>query len=115
LIWREVTNLPSRPANGLSLTWKIIEMVGSSTVSGGMASTCSGSHSVSEMLSGSTPLKVMMSPAEALSRSTFSRPWKPNTCSTLALRVSPSAPTTVTCWFFDSVPRRMRPRPITPV
>ena len=34
-ICRLVTNLPSRPANGELLTWKVMVMVGSSTTSGG--------------------------------------------------------------------------------
>jgi hypothetical protein len=59
----EVTYLPSRPANGEVLTWKVMLTVGSSTFSGGRASTLAGSQSVSEMYSSSMPVKVMMSPA----------------------------------------------------
>ena len=37
-----MTNLPSRPASGDVLTWKFMVSVGSSTVSSGSASGCSG-------------------------------------------------------------------------
>ncbi len=49
LMLRLVTNLPSLPANGESLTWKVMLTVGWSTVSGGSASTLFWSHRVSEM------------------------------------------------------------------
>jgi len=48
--------------------------VGSSTVSGGSASTWFGSHRVSEMPSPWMPVKAMMSPASALSTSIRSSP-----------------------------------------
>jgi hypothetical protein len=46
---REVTYLPSLPAKGEVLTWKVMLTVGSSTVSGGSASARPGSQSVSEI------------------------------------------------------------------
>jgi hypothetical protein len=45
------------------LVSKVIEMVGSSTISAGSASTCSGSQTVSEMRGSGMPEKAMMSPA----------------------------------------------------
>ncbi|MNZ86632.1 hypothetical protein D3C78_1054570 [compost metagenome] len=71
---RLVTNLPSLPANGESLTWKVMLTVGWSTVSGGRASTFCGSHRVSEMNSSSMPLTQTMSPASASATSTRCRP-----------------------------------------
>ena len=72
---REVTNLPSLPANGELFTWNVIVTVGSSTESGGSASTAFGSQIVSEMFNASIPVTQMISPAEASSTSTRSRPW----------------------------------------
>ncbi|MNN86565.1 hypothetical protein D3C81_2039970 [compost metagenome] len=87
------------------LTWKVMEMVGSSTVSAGSASGASGWQIVSEMVSSWMPEMATMSPASASSTSTRSRPMKPSTCSTLPLRFLPSRSMTVTCMFFFSLPR----------
>ncbi len=111
---REVTYLPSRPANGEVLTWKVMLTVGSSTVSGSIASTWFGSHRVSEMNSLSIPVKVMMSPARASSTSTRSRPWKPMICSMRPLRTPPLRSTTLTGVFGLMRPRFTRPMPIRP-
>ncbi len=88
--------------------------VGSSTLSGGSASTLAGSHRVSEMLSLSTPVKAMMSPARALSTSMRSRPRKPMICNMRTLRVLPSRSMSVSGVLVFTVPRAMRPMPMTP-
>ena len=67
---RLVINLPSRPAKGDVLTWKVIEIVGSSTLSAGNASAASGSQIVSEIDKPSIPDTLTMSPANASSCST---------------------------------------------
>src|SRR5690554_6148391 len=55
LILRLVTYLPSLPAKGESLTWKVMLTVGSSTSRGGNASTWLGSQMVSEIFKRSIP------------------------------------------------------------
>ena len=60
---RDVTYLPSLPANGEVFTWNVMVTVGSSTVSGGSASTVLMSQMVSEILSSPRPVIAMMSPA----------------------------------------------------
>ena len=72
--WREVTNLPSLPANGLSLTEKVISTVGSLILTKGTASTASGTQTVSPMLIPSRPEKQTMSPALADSTGTRESP-----------------------------------------
>ena len=68
-ILRDVTNLPSLPANGELFTWNVMVTVGSSTVSGFIASTTLTSQIVSEILSSPKPVMAMMSPAKAWSTS----------------------------------------------
>ena len=106
--------MPSRPANGESLTWNVMLTVGSSTVSGGSASTWSGSQTVSEMWTVSRPVKAMMSPAWASGTSTRSRPRKPRICRMRPRRSPPSRETTVTGVLRWMRPRAMRPMPMTP-
>ena len=65
LIWREVTNWPSRPAIGDVLTPKIIDTVGSSTAIGGIALGVSALVTVSPMVMSSMPARQTMSPAAA--------------------------------------------------
>ncbi len=65
-IWRDVRNLPSRPANGELLTLKNIETVGSSTATACMPSGASASAIVSPMLRSSIPETQTMSPAVGL-------------------------------------------------
>ena len=66
-IWRLVRNLPPLwsllPANGELLTWKVMVIVGSSTVSAGSASGVSSAQMVSEMLRSAMPEIATMSPA----------------------------------------------------
>ena len=66
---REVTNLPSLPANGDVFTENVIVTVGSSTLSGGNASTVFTSQIVSEIFNSPRPVIAMMSPAPADSAS----------------------------------------------
>jgi hypothetical protein len=63
LRWREVTNLPSFPKKGESLIVKIMLIVGSSMVIGGMPSGASKSATVSPISKPSMPLKAQISPA----------------------------------------------------
>ena len=111
---RLVMNFPSRPAKGDVLTWKVMEIVGSSTLSAGSASAASGSQIVSDMDNPSMPDTLTMSPANASSCSTRWRPEKPMTCSTFARRVSPSRSTTATGIPRCTRPRLIRPSPIRP-
>ena len=62
---RDVTNFPSRPANGDVLMPKIIDTVGSSTDGGGMTIGFSASAIVSPIMMFSMPARQMMSPAPA--------------------------------------------------
>ncbi|CSI85821.1 Uncharacterised protein [Vibrio cholerae] len=73
-ILREVTNLPSLPANGEVFTWKVMVTVGSSTLSGGSASRAFTSQIVSEIFSSPRPVTATMSPAVAWSVSERCRP-----------------------------------------
>ena len=61
--WREVTNLPSLPAKGESLTEKVISRVGALIFTKGNASTQSGTQMVSPMVMSGMPLMAMMLPA----------------------------------------------------
>ena len=73
-IWREVTNLPSRPAKGESLTEKVISMVGAEILTNSMGSTQEGAQMVSPMVMSPMPLMAMMFPAEASATGTRLRP-----------------------------------------
>ena len=64
-ICREVTNFPSRPAKGESLTEKVISRVGAEIFTKGRASTVSGAQMVSPMVTSGMPLMAMMFPAKA--------------------------------------------------
>src|SRR5699024_10795751 len=61
---RDVTNLPSWPAKGLSLTMKFIEMVGSSILTNGKGSTQDGSQIVSPMFTSVLPVSQRNSPSD---------------------------------------------------
>jgi hypothetical protein len=111
---RLVTNWPSRPANGESLTWKVMLTVGWSMVSAGSASGVAGSHSVEEIFRFSMPVMLTMSPASPSAISAFSRPVWPSTALMRALRRVPSASITATCMPGRATPRFTRPMPITP-
>ena len=71
----DVTNSPSRPAKGPSLTLKVIETVGSSISTNGIFSTFNGSHIVSPMFISAIPDNSIISPALASNTSTLSKPW----------------------------------------
>ena len=60
--WREVTNLPSLPAKGESLTEKVISIVGSETLTNSSGSTAVGAQTVSPILMSSAPENATMSP-----------------------------------------------------
>src|SRR4029079_6263736 len=62
---RDVTNFPSRPANGELLTRKSTEIVGSSTAIPSRRSGCSTSVTVSPISTLSRPASATMSPASA--------------------------------------------------
>ena len=63
-IWREVTNLPSFPAKGESLTENVISRVGAEIFTKGRASTQPGAQMVSPMVMSPMPLMATMLPAE---------------------------------------------------
>ena len=71
---REVTYLPSFPANGESFTIKFIEMVGSSIFTNGSGSMQLGSHAVSPILRSAIPAIHTISPNSASSQSTLLSP-----------------------------------------
>ena len=72
--WREVTNLPSRPAKGESLTEKVISMVGAEIWTNSMGSTQEGTQMVSPMVISPIPDMAMMLPAVASVTGTLARP-----------------------------------------
>ena len=72
--WRLVTNLPSRPAKGESLTEKVISMVGAEIFTNSMGSTQSGTQMVSPMVTSPMPLMAMIFPADASVTGTLARP-----------------------------------------
>ena len=62
--------MPSLPANGESLTEKVISTLGSEILGNSIASGADGSHSVSPIETPSTPLTHTISPTIALSTAT---------------------------------------------
>ncbi len=72
--FREVTNLPSRPAKGESFTLKSMETVGSSIFTKGSGSMQSAAQAVSPMFRFAMPETAMISPNLALSASTLFSP-----------------------------------------
>ena len=114
-IWRLVTYLPSRPANGELFTSNVMLIVGSSTTSGGSASGCAGSQSVSEIVgildagerddvAGARLVDLDAIEAEEAEHL--------HDCARCA--PCPSRSTTATGMLRRSVPRLMRPMPIAP-
>ena len=73
-IWREVTNLPSRPAKGLSLTENVISRVGALILTKSSGSAKPFSQMVSPMVTSPMPLMAMMLPAPASVTGTRVRP-----------------------------------------
>ena len=114
LIWREVTNWPSRPDIGEVLTPKIIDTVGSSMAMTGIALRCSTSAIVSPMVMSSIPAMQTMSPAAAWSTSTRLRPSKAKSLVILVSWNVPSSLQTVTGSLILTVPLKMRPTAIRP-
>ena len=72
--WRDVTNLPSRPAKGLSLTENVISSVGAEIFTNGSGSTSSGAQIVRPMVMSEMPENATISPAEASCTGTFPSP-----------------------------------------
>ena len=89
-IWREVTNLPSRPAKGESLTEKVISSVGAEIFTNSMGSTAEGAQMVSPMVMSPMPLMAMISPALASVTGTRANPSKVYRLVALALRAGSS-------------------------
>ena len=75
-IWRDVTNLPSCPAKGESLTRKVMVRVGSSISTASRATGFSEQAMVSPMSMGSRPVMAQSSPASIWSTSARPRPSK---------------------------------------
>ena len=73
-IWREVTNLPSRPAKGLSFTEKVISSVGAEILTKGKGSAKPFAQTVSPMVTSPMPLIAMILPAAASVTGTLFRP-----------------------------------------
>ncbi len=113
--FREVTNLPSRPAKGESFTLKSMETVGSSIFTKGSGSIWSVVQAVSPMFRSVMPETAMMSPNLALSASTLFRPSNWYSFEILAfLWPSSPPPQMATCWPTFISPRSTRPMPIRP-
>ena len=69
-----MTNLPSRPANGPSLTEKVISIVGAEIFTNSIGSTQLGAQIVSPMVMSPMPDMAMMLPASASVMGTRCRP-----------------------------------------
>src|SRR6266581_3589650 len=113
---RPVTNFPSRPANGESLTLQSTEIVGSSTAMPASRSRWSGAVIVFPISTPASPASATISPAAASSSSTRSRPSNPNSLTTRACSYAPSprgpgGPSGSTA---TVSPTRIRPRCIRP-
>ena len=106
---RLVTYLPSRPANGESLTRNIMETVGSSTLIGASAIGFSRSASVSPIVTSSMPEMTTRSPACASSTSARRSPSNAMSFATLPFVMEPSSLQIETCCPGLIVPFTMRP------
>ena len=114
-IWREVTNLPSVPANGEVFTIKSIVKVGSSTLNMGTPIGFSLSQMVTPIPMSSMPEMMTMSPASASSCGTRSRPLKPNNWLMRPVAICVSWFITATCIPGRILPFNTRPIPKRPV
>ena len=126
LIWRLVTNLPSRPDSGDVFTPKVMLSVGSSRSRRGSGRGSAGSVIVSPMVTSGMPATATISPGPAYSMSTRSMPWAVVRLVTVPVRVtvrpgstlpsvaSGSSRTTVMRWPMRIVPFQMRPTAIRP-
>ena len=88
LIWREVRNLPSRPASGDVLTPKVMRSVGSSTSRRGSGRGSAGSVIVSPMVTSGMPATATISPGPASAISSRSMPWAVVSDVTVPVRVT---------------------------
>ena len=114
LSWREVTNLPSVPANGLSFTEKFICKVGSSTLIKGNAFGVLGSQIVSPIWISEKPAIPTISPADADSISTRPKSLNPNNLTIFPLSWEPSAWIKHTWSWELTLPCAIRPTTILP-
>jgi hypothetical protein len=73
-IWREVTNLPSRPQKGESLMENVISMVGAEICTKGRGSGLAAAQMVSPMVMSPMPLMAIMLPAEDSATAFLLRP-----------------------------------------
>ena len=108
-IWRLVTYLPSWPAKGELLTEKRTLTVGGSIAMRGSDSCASGGQTVSPISIVSTPAMIAISPADADSRSTRSRPCGANSLVMRKLCAAPDSGIRTTVTPRRSVPRSTRP------
>ena len=111
---REVTYLPSLPANGELLVKKVICKVGSSMWRIGRASGFAASATVSPTKISSIPDKAIKSPALASLISTRSKPKKPNILVIRKFLLVPSTFIRLTLSPTFIFPRKIRPIPIRP-
>ena len=80
---REVTSLPSRPANGPLLTEKTMAMVGSSIWMSGSGLGFSSAQKLSPMVMPGMPATATISPTSVSVVSSRLRPWKVKSLVTL--------------------------------
>ena len=97
-------SLPSVPANGESLTPKVIEMAGSSTWISGSGFGSDGSTIVSPIMMSFTPAMATMSPGPACSTGKRSRPLVRRISVSLKFSIVPSTRLRPYCLPLTSVP-----------
>jgi hypothetical protein len=114
LMFREVTQRPSRPAKGEVLTEKTIDSVGSSMCSAGSGAGISAEVMVSPMAMPSKPARATISPQSAPSTSTRFRPSKAYSLVTFVVTSRPSRLATPTVSPTRTRPEKMRPMPSRP-
>jgi hypothetical protein len=110
LIRRAVSFLPDRPASGAVLIPMVIEIDGSSTVSGGSGRGSFGSARVSPIMMSSIPAMATSSPGPALSAGVRVRPSVTSSSVILTRVIVPSTLHQATCWPFFISPEWMRSR-----
>ena len=115
LMWRLVTNLPSRPKNGESLMVNNILIVGSSTLILGNASGFSKSVKVSPISKFSIPLMAQISPETTESTFLLPKPSKTYNSLILPLEIAPSLFTKETFMPAFNSPRCNLPMAMRPV
>ena len=116
LMWRDVTNLPSWPANGLSLIMKFIEIVGSEIFWNGIATGSSVSQIVSPILRSVIPEMATIEPIFASSTGTR---LSPSNSKSFVIRTFSFLDgswwfTTIASWLILIEPLSTLPTPIRP-